>query len=380
MDLVFAKRIKKILGLIILTTVIGMSFLSVFPLITETQTLSTGETVDIYYDLASIEKSNNEQIHIIGQNLGLINICLWIILIFCILSLIGVVFFTSGKQIFLGHVLMLIGCAVIVFSIIALFSQWIFTKNISNMDAISLAPFFAIENMPIKYAQIPIIFSVLSFIGSVFYVLFVLLFSITHFVGSAKKRKPVKKEIQKQVEPKESPKTKKIEKHRAEKHEIPKALLSVDRPHEFGKEPSPTEPEIEENDSKYKPEPIANQSSIQRIKPFDEKEQPEIIDTGIKPVEDKKSTKPDLSTTISKKPAIQSEELPQISPTFEKALSSAIEKRHTDSPKKESHFEQPPKKKISVRCPECKFVFSVEKGKDITRIECPKCGKKGITK
>jgi len=52
-------------------------------------------------------------------------------------------------------------------------------------------------------------------------------------------------------------------------------------------------------------------------------------------------------------------------------------------------LEQPPepeeetgpfKKEISVRCPQCKHMFTVEKGEGKTKIQCPKCGKAGIIK
>ena len=39
--------------------------------------------------------------------------------------------------------------------------------------------------------------------------------------------------------------------------------------------------------------------------------------------------------------------------------------------------ESPEKRKISVRCPQCKTVFTIEKGEKPTNIECPKCGKTG---
>ncbi len=58
---------------------------------------------------------------------------------------------------------------------------------------------------------------------------------------------------------------------------------------------------------------------------------------------------------------------------------SAIEKRQPET-KIEEIERQPVKKKISVRCPQCKNIFTVEKDEDVTRIECPKCGKKGIAK
>jgi DNA-directed RNA polymerase subunit RPC12/RpoP len=47
---------------------------------------------------------------------------------------------------------------------------------------------------------------------------------------------------------------------------------------------------------------------------------------------------------------------------------------------KQPEQQQPLKKKISVRCSECKNVFTVEKGEFETKIECPHCGRKGVIK
>jgi len=38
------------------------------------------------------------------------------------------------------------------------------------------------------------------------------------------------------------------------------------------------------------------------------------------------------------------------------------------------------KKKIHVRCPQCKFIFQFEQSENFTNIKCPKCGKEGVIK
>jgi len=42
--------------------------------------------------------------------------------------------------------------------------------------------------------------------------------------------------------------------------------------------------------------------------------------------------------------------------------------------------EKPTKKKVSVRCPQCRGIFIIEKDEKITNIICPKCGKEGVIK
>ena len=89
----------------------------------------------------------------------------------------------------------------------------------------------------------------------------------------------------------------------------------------------------------------------------------------------------ELDTTKQEKYTEKKEQ--EIPSPFEKALSSAVEKRQFGANKVEEPPKQPPlKKKLSIRCPECKNIFTVEteEGEFETKIECPKCGRKGIVK
>jgi len=38
------------------------------------------------------------------------------------------------------------------------------------------------------------------------------------------------------------------------------------------------------------------------------------------------------------------------------------------------------KKKINIRCPQCKFVFPFEKKENTITVKCPNCGKEGVIK
>ena len=85
--------------------------------------------------------------------------------------------------------------------------------------------------------------------------------------------------------------------------------------------------------------------------------------------------------------------------SFDHVLSSVIEKRHKekeeekpaeekeekidvdDQETKSADIESAEEKEIlTVRCPVCKNVFTVEKTGEITNIKCPQCGKEGIVK
>jgi DNA-directed RNA polymerase subunit RPC12/RpoP len=103
-----------------------------------------------------------------------------------------------------------------------------------------------------------------------------------------------------------------------------------------------------------------------------------------KPFAEEQITKPEITSEKAQEKSSEPDKLPT-SPLFEKALSSALEKIQPELKKekieqRQSQEQQPAKKKISVRCSECKNVFTVEKGEFETKIECPHCGRKGVIK
>ena len=164
-----------------------------------------------------------------------------------------------------------------------------------------------------------------------------------------------------------------------EKQELLEHIPTIEKPVEpeeklLSKKTSVQE-DYPEQEQPLEPEkPVTPKQSFAPEKPFDIKEALE------KPTLEKQPSKPETSSEIVQKRSQESEQ-PLISSLFEKALSSAIEKRQmeTDKEKVDKNL-QPVKKEITVRCPQCKHIFNIEKGKDVTKIECPKCGKKGIVK
>lgn len=121
-------------------------------------------------------------------------------------------------------------------------------------------------------------------------------------------------------------------------------------------------------------------------------------------LEDKSIPEP-FPTEKTKEKSKESDEL-QVSQSFEKALSSAIEKEKMKKPEplevKEKEpelqktelkeeveklqleptvkIEETAKRKIKVRCPQCKNVFLTEFEGEIIKIKCPTCGKEGVIK
>jgi len=351
-----ATRTRKITSLIVVSSIIGLSLMALLPWISVTEITSSGETVTVY-NIAMMEKSDDGQIGDIAKDLELISSFFWLVIIFGILSFVGIVLYVSKKHSSLAQLIMVLGCATIIFSILVVFLLWNWIKNIESMEAISVS---LIGSLSIKYAYLPLLVGVISLIGSVSYTGFATYFSIKRIIGSIKQKKSAEKQYdQKSMLKQFSKKDEQtiIKKTPiVEKQELPKQIRPIEKTslHEI-----PSEPEQEKSKELEKP--------VMQKQPF----------TPEKLVSEEQPLKPVPSETVQEQPQ-ESEELPT-SPLFEKALSSAIEKRQPEIEKEETE-RQPVKKKISVRCPECKNVFTIEKDEDITRIECPKCGKKGIAK
>lgn len=358
MNSVFVKRSRKIACLIVVSSIIGLSLMSLLPWISVTETPSAGETVTVCHNIATMEKSNDEQIKDLVKDLRLISNCFWLVIIFGLLSFAGMIIYTSKKHSSLAQIIMLIGCATIIFGVLAVFVNWNLINNIENMEAISAT--FISKSGPIMYAHLPLIMGVISLIGAILYTVVVTSFSINHLISPKKEKKSGKKQYDQKTKPEQFSKKEEeiiIEKTPIEeKQDLLEQIQTIEKP---------VEPEKKslEKTSVQEDHPEQEQSS-----------EPE------KPILEEQPSKPETSSEIVQKQSQESEQ-PSTSLLFEKALSSAIEKRQmkTDKEKVDKNL-QLVKKKINVQCPQCKHMFTVEKEEDITKIECPKCGKKGIIK
>ena len=193
MNLPFVKRGRKITGLIVVSSIIGLSLISLLPWITVTETPSTDETITVYHNFATMEKSDNEQIKNIVKDLGLISNCFWLVIIFGLLSFVGMIIYTSGKYSSLAQIIMLIGCATILFSILVVFVNWNLISNIENMEAISTPLIF--KSVPIMYAHLPLIMGIISLMGAILYTVVVAPFSIKYLISSKKEKNPAKNDM-----------------------------------------------------------------------------------------------------------------------------------------------------------------------------------------
>jgi DNA-directed RNA polymerase subunit RPC12/RpoP len=351
MNLLFVKRGRKITGLVVVSSIIGLSLMSLLPWISVTETPSADETITVYHNFATMEMSDDEQIKEIVKDLRLISNCFWLVIIFGLLSFAGIIIYTSKKYSSLAQIIMLIGCATIIFSVLAVFVNWNLINNIKNMEAISASLIF--KSGPIMYAQLPLIMGVISLIGAALYAVVATSFSIKYLISSKKEKKSGKKQYDQKTKPEQfSKKEEEIVIKKTpieEKQELLEQIQTIEKP-------------------------VTPKQSFAPEKPSDIEE---ILE---KPILEEQPLKPETSPEIVQKQSQESEQSPT-SLLFEKALSSAIEKRQMETDKKKLDKNlQLVKKKINVQCSQCKHVFTVEKEEDTTRIECPKCGKKGIVK
>ena len=238
----------------------------------------------------------------------------------------------------------------LLFSILGTILILMLIADIDSMNGIFAASVCQNIFITFKYAYFTLIISIVSVIGSILYTIAIISFSVKRVAHSKEQRKFTKKKAVSEVPIEEKQKLPEPEETLEKQPKVEKTLLpEISHEYESDEEPKPvTKPEESPPQKKY------FEFDKEKTKRIDSKE--ELPKTEI------------------------SKELPK-SPLFEKALDSAIEKRHPEAEKEhvEEKKEEPPaKKKINIRCPQCKNVFSVEKGEGPTNIECPNCGKKGV--
>ena len=94
--------------MIIVSGIIGLSFVSLIPWITYENT---------YLNIESIANSNNLQITGLSGDIENVSLCFWLLIIFGLISAVGLAIHILGKYSLIAKIFMLIGCPNIVFSI-----------------------------------------------------------------------------------------------------------------------------------------------------------------------------------------------------------------------------------------------------------------------
>jgi len=318
----FAIRTKKLLTLITASCIIGLSFIASFPWLSVTEGTSSGEA-KVTYSWSMMEQGN-AQVQEIGDAIELLAMMMWITIIFCVAAFVGSAVLASERYAGLGQFIMMVGCATLIFSIIVIALEWKIFAQIESAPSLSLS--VIITQLPIKYIHLTVIMGGLSLLGSVFYTITFFNYWLHRVTGSLK-------QLQKTTTPQEKPKREK----RLFKRKKEKAATST-----------PTVP--------YSGIPV------ERV--------------TIKTHEDSTKEMP----AVKKRPegASEGQDKEEYPVPIEKPMSP--KKEPVPSPFDKKTTEKPVKRTVSVRCPQCSQIFTVERDEGATKIQCPHCGKTGVVK
>ena len=419
---VIAKRIGKLASWLIFFAVIGL-ILTHFVSWVSVDTGVSDERV--HYNFEMIKNSENAEIQSLSEKLDLLDLSLWLVLIFGLLSYIGLTLFRCQKCPTITNLIVTIsGIAVLVCSIIVLYSNVVAISSINGMSDVSVSSL--LNFYPIKHAYLPLIVTIILMIGTISYTLVVVPITIRAIIGPKKEDKSVKKpsnegekgvfderkgaypeQMNQDDLPYRRTKVESWLKKEVESSEKPKRISGAE-----AEEKKIEEPFIQEEQSKSIeeeiPEPKKHETEIRDIFPdeesfdFEDKKYDEIVDVKDldrpvkpkmlfgKPVE--KSKEPMFWDKASEKPSQAEEKIekPKDVPhpiekteSFEKPLPKPITEekpvekkpeiieekivppiidKEESSVKEEKPVEEAPfKTKINVRCPGCKNIFPVER-------------------
>jgi hypothetical protein len=312
-----AGMIKRTTIFLLLMSILVLMLNSFLPLVT----LENVDDVNdpLFLNFESMKSSNNTEIQKLYGDVDFINLCLWILIIVNLLSLFGVIIKLSQKYSLVGDILLTLGCTSIVFSVLSCYSYFMFILKVNNLTDIS--PAYIVPSFYFMY--IMLVLSSLILLASFNY----LLGALPYLTKSLKNMK-TKKTKEEEKKP-----TNLSEKRLRRKQDLESEFQT--------KRKIAQEWDIEEEEE-TKP--------IRSIKVNQVENEPEIIkektNGKIKETQDKPSPFP--------------------------------EKDNIQIDNVEGSSE---KKKYSVKCPECNFIFISEKDEDeVTKIKCPRCGKEGIIK
>jgi len=192
MTMVFVKQVRKITGLILISSVIGLVLMSFLPWVTVTETDSNDQVNHVYYNLEMIKKSNDPQINSIENYLNMVSILFWIIIIISLLSYVGIILHVSKKTLPLDHIIMLLCCLMVVFTLLIVLLHWNLLQRVDNMSSISMS--LIIQKIPLSYSLISYLIQIIVLVESIWYIKIVAPFSIKSLIKSIKQRSRYKKQ------------------------------------------------------------------------------------------------------------------------------------------------------------------------------------------
>lgn len=414
MDSNILKKSRKKIFLILIINILCIIMISFFPWIQVTENNFVNENLHFNYEM--MEGSSNTQINELAKIVMNINILFWIIFVITLISIFFIKYYTLKKSTLSVQILILTsGFIILIICLLIIYLQIIFSRMVNDIDFISASMFHSY----FAYPYIPFIFSFILLFYSATYTNILLFYSIKKLKKSSKKTdKEIKKIDEKEIP--DSSREKEIE-------ELLKEPIVNTTSFNLTKEAKLAEidklldkKELNSNKENLK-EPLPNsdldkekqiESSLENNSSDDWEEKQEKFNK-----DDKAQIKEDenlLEPFPIKKQDDKTEDNEEIhlSDTFEKALSSAIEKKQSKTkPQKPKNKDEKQNNKVKIdtkdlkiekpapifqtekillekkgdniykifnfKCPECNHIFPFDKNSDNQKITCPKCRKEG---
>jgi len=411
MEIKTVKKARNRIIWIILLSILCLILISFLPWISIEENDFVKGNLHLNYEM--MKGSSNTDIFILSKSLSNINILFWILVLITLISFILLISYLLVKKLKIIEILNLI-ISFLIFSLLIfiIYFQIMFSRSIDEIDYITAS----MIHYPFAYPYIEFIFSIILLIFSGLYSLNL----TTDFIKQYKKQPLQKngdvKEIEEQklpdinIEEKLRDKLKESENIKttinsdmdlkiAEIDELLEKKEIVKNNDNFDEKP----PE-QERDIAIKIEPTSDKTDIE-----DKVEEREINDKkNENELEEKDILKDPFPHKEKKEKIEESDEIRQ-SEHFEKALSSAIERKQSDMKLKKSEKKDEKNnnkveanngnsivvfqtekiqlekkgnkinKIFSLKCPGCNQIFPYNKEKNTQKITCPNCGKKGKT-
>jgi hypothetical protein len=330
-----------------------------------------------YFNLETMENSEDEIIKDYAGRIGLMNYLLWSLIVISLLSLLGITYYSfyNLPKIF-QYAMTICGIAVLIISIIIINIDYTLITYFDETSAISPAALISHLN----FSHFSIIFLAFMLIITIFYAKI----QIEKFLFKTKKSKRnilMKKDIQKFQTEKQIIEPD-VETNNNKRSEVEDWLVGEIK-------------DIDEKTQENKIEQFWEQNKEKNIsdqdKSFEEDDLLKNVDKNkYQEINFEKKSFQEPFPKEKPKEKYTSDDL-KISNSFEKALASAIEKKQSqlkqikpinekiESKKldnkdiKNDDIKQEYKQKpLMVRCPQCTHIFSSEKKEGQTKIKCPR--------
>jgi len=372
MNIAVARSIKK-LNILILFFSIFLLMLNIFlPLIAIKNPSDPTQTQ--YFNLNSMKYSDEKQVEELKKDIENINLYLWLVIIIGILSFIGLIIKLSKKLNIISNLLLIIGGTTIIFCSLSCVYYMFFIKNVIDLNGVLLATIIG----PFRIAYISLIFFIILLLVSVAYT-GVLIPSFLKDLKKSKKSqetKDQKKNDKKTVDAIETKKEKEVSKTQSDEKKYEMKTWQAERLKDFNESIDKQKDETVKLLFSGQPEKIKEEKlekEPERIIESQKEETEPQVPFPQENIEKSQTKELDLET--------ESSEDAKTSESFEKALTTAIDKKKGVSTDKKPEEKQISPQKFNVKCPQCSYIFEAEKNPiGVTKIKCPKCGKEGIIK